>query len=134
MFRGYSPQRVERLVKPPYTCVAYPTLGAGHLGGYYDLNQTLPAPGNINGNQNLHNLAISVQAVHDLARQEGWSSPQEMQAAQDRIGILEAELADVVAQATVLREKFDAIDVLASADFRARNKPGRKKAPQKQAA
>jgi hypothetical protein len=124
--RGYSPQYVERLVKPPYVCVAYPQLGATQRQGYYDLNQTLPAPGNINGNQNLHHLAISVVAVETLARERGWTSPEEHESQRAHIEALSLEKAQLEAELEGMRARFEAIDVIESEGFRARKKPGRK--------
>ena len=68
---------------------------------------------------------VCASIVRDMARDLGWVSPaehavvcEELAAAQSRVTELESRLA-------ALEQKFDAIDVLASAGFQARKKPGR---------
>lgn len=72
---------------------------------------------------------VSETAVLEMARMLGQPSKGEHREATDRVKALEAQLLEATAELVDLREKFSAIDVLASADFRARKKPGRAKTP-----
>lgn len=108
---------VHKLPARPHCCAVYPHLGSSQLEGYFETGTTL---GEIDPT-----IYISVVAVKTMAEQLGWvsgdrllSETQKTQEAEQRVRELEAENAE-------LQRRIDSIDVLASAGFVARKKPGR---------
>lgn len=78
-------------------------------------------------------VVVSATAVREMARLFGFESP-------ESYAQLEAERDEAVARAEALeaerdelQRRFDAIDILASAGFRARQKPGRRPASKENA-
>jgi hypothetical protein len=70
--------------------------------------------------------AISVRFARTLARELGYVHPDDHKALSDEMDVLRAELDQANARIEELQGQFEAIDVLASAGFQARKKPGRK--------
>lgn len=116
-------RKVDRCVQRPLHCAVFPTLGAGHAKGYYDVNVNLPGPG-IYENR----VYVSVEAVEALARKEGWLEPAEQARLNNEVEGLARQLEQCRAELTEARRQLEAIDVIESADFRARKRAGRPKA------
>jgi hypothetical protein len=70
--------------------------------------------------------AISVRFARALARELGYVHPDDHQRVLDELADHKAECAELADQVEALNDRFEAIDVLASAGFQARKKPGRK--------
>ena len=117
--------RVASCKMSPHACAVFPTLGANHARGYWDTGVDVQGPG-----IHIHRMYISVEAVDHLARQQGW-------VAQDDHATLLAELERAREESFRLAEELDraeavidSIDVIESAEFKARRKSGRiKKEP-----
>lgn len=108
---------VAHTVTRPMHCSGFPGLGARHPKGYWDMGVDLDR----------EHVYWSVEGVEDRARAQGWTSPEDTRALRDRVAELEAEKVALEAAHADLEQRFAAIDVLASAGFVARKKPGRPK-------
>lgn len=71
---------------------------------------------------------VSDIGCRELMRVFGFATPEQHAETVQERDLLRADLATTQAELADLKERFDAIDVLASADFVARKKPGRKPA------
>lgn len=111
----------------PHRCAVLPYLGASNSAGFFDSEQELGPP----GARVRDRVYVSFEAVCEMARLLGWVGPSVVKAKdadlaskQARIDQLEAELREA--------DRFSqAIDVIESKDFRARQKRGPK--PKKEA-
>jgi hypothetical protein len=115
--------KVDSCVQSPLACAVFPTLGARHPKGYYRTDNVLPGPG-----IHEHTVYVSVEAVEVLARKEGWISPEEHANQRAHIEGLARELEQYKGDLAEAQRHLDAIDVIESADFRARKKTGRPRA------
>lgn len=116
-------RHVDRALTTPSRCAVLPSIGSSHELGFIDTGSELPGKGDA---FDCH-VYVSVVALREMMRVEGYPMPEDVQALSDRLDELETENAALVAERDDLAAKFAAIDMLASADFRARNKPGRPK-------
>lgn len=109
--------RPDQLPCPPYSCAVFPQQNKD-AEGFIDTQNELTG---------WHDrVYISGAGQRAMNRERGWPSPEEHDEALERIAALTAELERERSEREGLQERFDAIDVLASADFVARKKPGRK--------
>lgn len=112
----------HNVVLAPQRCAVLPYVGPSRGCRFIDTGAHLT--------DGFHDrVYVSETAVLEMARMLGLPAKGEYREAKDRVQALEAQLTRANAELVDLREKFNAIDVLASADFRARKKPGRTKAP-----
>lgn len=112
-------QWVDRPYRRPQRCALVPTRGATTPGRWLD-------GGDIGAPPFEEHVYIHEASLREAAREMlGWSSPNEVKALHDRIRDLEDEKGELAMDLTKLRQQFDAIDVLGSAGFVARKKPGR---------
>lgn len=102
----------------PHHCVVFPQLGSSHRDGYFDTGNEIVAID--------PHAYVSVHAVKVLAAELGWIGPDQIAEKDDRIAQLEAEVAQETARADKAEAIIQAVDVIESADFRARKKAGRK--------
>lgn len=72
---------------------------------------------------------VSDIGCRELMRVFGYATPEQHAETVRERDLLKADLETSRRELEEMRERFDAIDVLASADFVARKKPGRKAAP-----
>lgn len=109
------PTRVPRLEQPPHRCAF--TMRGDDPEGFF-LGETLagwdPKAG------------IAVSYARTLARELGYSHPDDVQALRDDLAAATARAEELEALLADAQARFDAIDALESAGFRARKKPGRK--------
>jgi len=108
---------VQTTATRPMHCSGFPGLGARHGKGYWDMGVDLDR----------EHVYWSVEGVEDRARAQGWTSPDGTRALTDRIAELEQEKSALEQAHAELEQRFAAIDVLASAGFVERKKPGRPK-------
>jgi hypothetical protein len=73
-------------------------------------------------------MYLSVSAAMDLGRLVGLVAPEKLEALESENASLTSELDQLRAELEVARAQLSAIDVIESADFRARKKAGRKAA------
>lgn len=109
--------KVDRAIAKPNHCAVYPHLGQAHEKGYWDTGNEIPSLD--------PHVYVSVVAVEELARRQGWASPDEHRVAEGqrdaalgRVESLERELEEA-------HRTIQAIDYLGSRDFIARRKTGR---------
>jgi hypothetical protein len=112
--------KVQKAVMKPHHCAVNPHLGSEPKKGLWDTGMELQGPGS-----HLHRVYVAVSTIEDLARREGWGSPDELQQDRQHIACLVRETGDLRAQLAAAQAKLDAIDVIESEGFRARKKPGR---------
>lgn len=109
---------VDRPYSRPHRCAALPYVGQTKRGiRWIDTGCELPGFDN--------HVYLSETAVVEAARLLGWPAPGEFRRAVGERDAALAELEAVRAERDELQARFDAIDVLASADFVARKKAGR---------
>ena len=108
---------VHKLPARPHCCAVYPHLGSQQIEGYIETGTTLPEID--------PEIYVSVVAARAMAELIGWvpgdrllTETQKVDEANQRVRELEAENAE-------LHRRFESIDVLASAGYVARKKPGR---------
>lgn len=108
------PVRVERLDQPPHRCAF--TLRDQDPEGFF-VGETLSGwdP----------KAAISASYARSLARELGYVHPDDHARLLAENDQLATELAEARTELAEMDAKFDAIDLLASAGFQARKKPGR---------
>ncbi len=110
---------VAQAVTAPARCAVLPYVGATHELGFIDTGSELPDGGD--GRFDKH-IYVSVVGARELARVIGYVDPADLEA---RVAELEALLAAQAEELALANRQLDAIDVMESADFRARRKPGR---------
>jgi hypothetical protein len=102
----------------PMRCAAIPYIGQSAKGEiWFDTGSELMGPDD--------HVYLSGTAVKECARMIGWVPPSDVRTLQAEVRHLNDELAALVAHRDDLERKLAAIDVIESADFRARKKPGR---------
>lgn len=112
------PVRTDRPLFAPHKCVV---LSKGDdPNGWIDC-------GNLPFNQPDPRVYVSYGGVRTLALMCGWTAPEHVTERDQRIAELQDENRRLTAENGSLRERQEAIDVLASAGFVARKKPGRPK-------
>lgn len=112
---------VDRALTKPSRCAVIPSIGIDHPEGYIDTGSELPGK----GDQFDCHVYVSVVALREMCKTMGWPLPEQAAEVEQQLSAVEAQLEAVVAERDALAAKFQAIDVLASEGFRARNKPGR---------
>lgn len=118
---------VPQAVIRPHHCAMLPHLGSAHVKGYVDTGSELPGFDN-------HGYA-SVVFVEEAARKLlGWSSPEVVKELEDRLAERDRTIEDLRAQLEEADRHLSAIEVMESAGFRARKKPGRPRKAEEQAA
>lgn len=108
-------------------CVVFPHLGTRQAEGYFETESWIDPPAGLEGRGLERRVNVSVVAVKEYARHLKWISPDEAQEQRQHIASLVREAGDLRAELAEVQRKLDAIDVIESADFRARRKPGRAK-------
>lgn len=108
------PVRVSRVDQPPNRCGF--TLRADDPEGYF-LGEVLSGWD--------QKAAVSVSYTRSLARELGYVHPDEHQSVVDAHAGLIEQVYALTEEKAALEARFDAIDLLASAGFQARKKPGR---------
>jgi hypothetical protein len=102
----------------PMRCAAIPYIGQSAQGEiWFDTGSELMGPDD--------HVYLSGTAVKECARMIGWVPPSDIKALRRELEDVRHELAAVLTERHELKHKLDAIDVIESADFRARKKPGR---------
>jgi hypothetical protein len=114
---------VDQTPIPPQTCAVLPHRHFSER--FIDTGTDLPGVD--------PHIYVSESAVGEMARIFGWRSPADSAATDEAIEGLEAQLAELETECNRLQAQFDAIDVLGSAGFTARRKPGPKKSEAKAA-
>lgn len=117
--------RVERAKLSPHHCAVFPHLGQAHRDGYFDSGIDLPGPG-LPPHNALHRMYVSVVAVKELARKLDWIPPEEVEVLRQEVRDLQGQLVEALERADAAEAVVDSIDVIESAAFRARKRPGRK--------
>lgn len=107
----------------PHHCAVFPQLGSTQRDGYFDTGTDLQGPGVF-----LHRVYVSVVAVREMARKLGWISDVEADALRSEIRELQGQVSEALERADAAEAVVDSIDVIESAAFRARRKPGKQKA------
>lgn len=108
---------VEVAAGKPHRCAAIPFVGPNDPEGYIHTGSVMDGWDN--------EVYISVKAVRGFLETLEWPKPEDYTRLAAYAKELEAQLTETVRERDELQQRFEAIDVLASADFRARNKPGR---------
>ena len=111
---------VDRPTFRPMRCAAVPQLGATARCRWVDTGAEMPGFDN--------HIYLSEPAVLEAAKLFGFPTPAEYESVVAERDELEARVEELEREASGLQEAFDAIDVLASRDFRARKKPGKRPA------
>jgi hypothetical protein len=114
---------VEKLAWSPHKCAVIPFLGEASGHRFIDTGIELE------GFEN--RVYVSEPAVKDMGKMLGFPSLEEHEELKSRVEELERELALTRDQLEDADSRLDAIDLLESANFTARKKPGR---PRKEAA
>lgn len=73
---------------------------------------------------------VAVSHVRAMAEDLGYVHPDDHRKALDHTSELESQIADMEAEMEAMRQRFEAIDLLQSAGYTARKKPGRRPANQ----
>lgn len=102
----------------PARCAAIPFIGGNDELGYIDTGSELDGFDN--------HVYISVRAVHEMANMIGRPTREQFQEVVESNIHFSQRLDEVTRERDELLARFDAIDVIESADFRARKKTGRK--------
>lgn len=113
---------VAKAQQRPNCCCVFPHIGSAQPEGYFQTGSTLPGPGAWD-----HEVYVSVVAVKEMARELGWISDPEAGVLRDEIAQLQSDLAEVTERADAAEAVVDAIDVIESAEFKARKRAGRPK-------
>lgn len=108
---------VETAVIRPNRCAVIPFIASNDEEGFIDTGSEM------NGYD--QHIYVSVKAVKEMARLIGWQSPGDFNRMVTEANKNARRVEELAAERDALQQKFDAIDVLTSADFRARNKAGR---------
>lgn len=105
----------------PMHCAVVPTIGqmSGHR--FIDTRQDMHCASVNTPNR----IYVSEPAVREMAKLMGWTPPEDVRVLTAERDRLAAELELSRAATADLEQRFGAIDVLASAGFVARKKPGR---------
>lgn len=111
---------VEVAAIRPHRCAVIPFVGGHDSRGYIDTGSEMEGFDN-----HIYVSVTAVDAMADLIGRPTISQFREVVTSNQEHA---AALAQVIAERDDLKARFDAIDVLAGADFRARKKPGRKAA------
>lgn len=112
------PLKTDRPTFSPHVCAV---LGKGDdTRGWIDC-------GNLATNQPDPRVYLSYGGVRTAALLFGWTPPEQVVERDQRITELQDENRKLQAENETLRQRQEAIDVLASAGFTARKKPGRPK-------
>lgn len=114
--------RVSKAQLKPHHCAVNPHLGSEPHKGLWDTGQDLQGPGS-----HIHRVYVAVSTVEDLAHRQGWVSPEEFAHMAEENRVLAASLAEATAELDAMESVVDAIDVIESADFRSRKRPGKPK-------
>lgn len=109
----------------PHHCAVNPHLGSEPVGGLWDTGMDLQGPGS-----HIHRVYIAAATVEDRARAQGWISPSEAALMANENRHLAEQLAQATEELDAMETVVNAIDVIESADFRARKRPGRQKQAQ----
>jgi hypothetical protein len=104
----------------PHRCAVIPFVSASDPEGFIDTGSELSGFG-----PDKH-VYVSVKAVNEMASLIGRPTISQFREVVDSNIALASKLAEVTAERDGLEERFAAIDVLASADFVARKKQGRR--------
>lgn len=110
----------NQVVMAPMRCAVVPTLGQMCRHRFIDTGQDILASPNVP-----QHVYVSEPAVLEMLKLFGWPTPQDAEAALSRVRELEREKVALEEAHAELEARFTAIDVLASAGFVARKKPGR---------
>jgi uncharacterized protein (UPF0335 family) len=115
---------VEKAVIRPSRCAVLPHLpsGGNHPDGFIDTMAEMPSSG---FDQHVY---VSVVAVREMAKMIGWHSPETMDATENELEALKHRCAALEDEVQTLNKEFEAIDLLESAGYTSRKKPGRKPA------
>jgi hypothetical protein len=117
---------VESAPVYPGRCVVLPQLGGNHPAGYFDTgSEVMSSP------KDSH-VYVSVVAVQEMAKKIGWHSPETMDATENELEALKHRCAALEDEVQTLNKEFEAIDLLESAGYTSRKKPGRKPAAAKE--
>ena len=108
---------VETAVIRPNRCAVIPFIASNDDEGFIDTGSEM------DGFE--QHVYVSVKAVKEMARMIGWVGPGDYNRIVSEANKLARTIEDLTVERDELQKRFDAIDVLASADFRARNKAGR---------
>jgi hypothetical protein len=112
-------REVDRPVKRPMHCAALPYVGQSNRGErWVDTGSELP------GGFDNH-VYLSGSAVRAAMDALGWPTPGEFREMRAERDLLAEQLAQAQEELAELRKLRDGIDVIESAGFRARRKPGR---------
>lgn len=109
---------VETAAIRPNRCAAIPFIGGNDPDGYIDTGSELDGFDN--------HVFISVKAVHEMATLIGRPTVAQFREVVSSNIAFSERLHALTAERDELLERFAAIDVIESADFRARKKTGRK--------
>ena len=109
---------VETAAIRPHRCAAIPFIGGNDKLGYIDTGSELDGFDN--------HVYLSVRAVHEMANLIGRPTLEQFREVVDSNIAFSERLDEVTRERDELQARFDAIDVIESADFRARRKTGRK--------
>lgn len=110
---------VEAAAIRPNRCAVLPFIGNSNARkGFIDTGAELDGFDN--------HVYVSVEAAEEMARMLGWQSPQAVRDLQRELAAAGELIGELQARALEMEQAFGAIDVIESAGFRARKKPGRK--------
>jgi hypothetical protein len=99
-------------------CAAIPYIGQAYGERiWFDTGSEMMGPDD--------HVYLSGTAVKECARMIGWAPPGEVRQLQAELAGVRAELAQALDDLAEQRRRWDALDVIESADFRARKKAGR---------
>lgn len=109
---------VETATIRPHRCAAIPFVAGNDEEGFIDTGSELDGFDN--------HVYISVKAVNEMANLIGRPTITQFREVVQSNQDMYTRLLELTAQRDALQRQIDAVDVLASADFVARRKPGRK--------
>lgn len=107
---------VQAAAMEPHRCAVVPFIGHTHERGFIDTGSTLEHS----------RVYVSVVGAEQMAAMLDWQPPQVVAQLQELAAVQARRIEQLEAANGELQARFDAIDVLGSAGFTARRKPGRK--------
>lgn len=110
---------VEQAAIRPSRCAVFPHIPGNHRDGFIDSGSELLSSAHDN------HVYVSVVAVREMARMIGWLDPDAKRDLENRVAVLERENHRLEDEVIQLNREFEAIDLLESAGYTARKKPGR---------
>jgi hypothetical protein len=113
---------VESAPVYPSRCVVLPQLGGSHPAGYFDTGSEI-----MSSPKDSH-VYVSIAAVELMAQKHGWHSPETVSGIEAQLEAYKHRCAALEDEVQTLNKEFEAIDLLESAGYTSRKKPGRKPA------